>query len=109
MLVKSLTKTTSNIELIMMINNFREIKTLINEAKNTFDKAFTGVPPDIKTEIPSFLTAELTLTLMQKIMKESLYKIQQFLKNLKEKGIHISYENPQVLMGLQDLRLDEIR
>jgi len=87
----------------------KEIKTLINEAKNTFDKAFTGVPPDIKTEIPSFLTAELTLTLMQKIMKESLYKIQQFLKNLKEKGIHISYENPQVLMGLQDLRLDEIR
>jgi len=46
---------------------------------------------------------------MKKIMKESLFKIQQFLQNLKEKGITISYQNPKVLMGLQDLKLDDIR
>jgi len=87
----------------------KEIRTLLNEAKVTFDKAFTGVPPDLKTEIPAFLTAEVTLNLMKKIMKESLFKIQQFLQNLKEKGITISYQNPKVLMGLQDLKLDDIR
>lgn len=68
-----------------------------------------GIPPDLRAEIPAFLTPELTLNLMRKIMKESLFKIQDFLSNLKAKGISISMQNPQVLMGLQDLKLDDIR
>lgn len=68
-----------------------------------------GVPPDLRTEIPAFLTPELTLTLMKKMMKESLFKIQDFLTDLKSKGVKISYDSPQVLMALQDLNLDGLR
>lgn len=82
---------------------------MLNDAKAVFDKAFQGTSPDFRTEIPAFLTPELTLTLMQRIMKESLFKIQDFLNDLKNKGVSISYNNPQVLMGLQDLKVEDIR
>jgi len=68
-----------------------------------------GGSPSLKTEIPAVLTADLTLKLMSKIMKETLFKIQEFLQDLKDKGIQISSHNPQVLMGLQELKLDDIR
>jgi len=86
-----------------------EIKILLNDAKTVFDKAFQGIPPDLRTEIPAFLTPELTLTLMKKMMKDSLFKIQDFLNELKGKGIQISYESPQVLMALQNLDLNGLR
>jgi uncharacterized protein YsxB (DUF464 family) len=87
----------------------KEIKVILNESKTAFDKAFMGASPSLKTEIPAALTAELTLKLMSKIMKETLFKIQEFLQDLKNKGIQISSHNPQVLMGLQELKLDDIR
>jgi len=87
----------------------KEIKVILNESKTAFDKAFMGGSPSLKTEIPAALTADLTLNLMSKIMKETLFKIQEFLQDLKNKGIQISSHNPQVLMGLQELKLDDIR
>jgi hypothetical protein len=89
--------------------SFRDIQALLSEAKAIFDKAFIGIPPEVKTDVPDFLTAELTLTLMKTIMKESLFKVQDFLADLKKKGVRISTENPQVLMGLQNLKIDDIR
>jgi len=81
----------------------------LEEAKTTFDRAFMGAAPDLKTEIPEFLTPQLTLNILQKIMKESVFRIQEFLQNLKEKGISIACNDSQVLMGIQNLKLDDLR
>jgi hypothetical protein len=32
--------------------------------KSTLEKSFAGVPPDVKSEIPDFLTKEKTLEVM---------------------------------------------
>ena len=87
----------------------REIQNLLEEAKSAFDRAFMGAAPDLKTEIPEFLTPELTLTILQKIMRESVFRIQEFLQSLKEKGISIACNDSQVLMGIQNLKLDDLR
>lgn len=55
------------------------------------------------------MTPDLTLQIMKKIMKETIYKIHGFLQELKSKGIAISYTDPQVMMGLQDLKLEDIK
>jgi len=87
----------------------KEIRVLLNEAKTSFDKAFLGKAPDLRCEIPAFLTPELTLQIMTKIMKETNLKIFRFLQELKSKNVSISYNDPEVFMGLQDLKLDDIK
>jgi len=87
----------------------KEIQTLLEEARVAFEKAFTGVAPELRTELPDFLTPEVTLNILKKIMKESVFKIQEFMQDLKEKGVSLSFNNSQVLLGIQNLRLDDLR
>ena len=42
-------------------------------------------------------------------MKESVFKIQEFMQDLKDKGVSISCNNSQVLLGIQNLRLEDLR
>jgi len=42
-------------------------------------------------------------------MKETNLKIFRFLQELKSKNVSISYNDPEVFMGLQDLKLDDIK
>jgi hypothetical protein len=81
----------------------------MNEAKLSLEKATVGNPPDVRTTLPAFLTAELTLQLLEKIMRESLVKIKEKFLALKAEGVSLSYNNPQLLMALHELRLDDIK
>lgn len=87
----------------------KEIKAHLNEAKLALEKATTGTAPDVRTTLPPFLTAELTLQLLEKIMRESLNKIKDKFLELKNAGISLSYNNPQLLMALHELKLDDIK
>lgn len=68
-----------------------------------------GSAPDNRAELPPFLTPELTLRLLEKVMRESLTKIRALFIELKGQGVPLSYNNPQLLMGLHNLRLDDIK
>lgn len=85
------------------------MKMLLHEAKISLERACTGSAPDNRAELPPFLTAELVLKLLERIMRESLSKIRELFIELKGQGVALSYNNPQVLMGLHGLKLDDIK
>jgi hypothetical protein len=82
---------------------------LIAEGKAAIDNACTGQPPDNKATLPEFMTPALTLKILESFMKESLLKIRGFFIEMKQNGVNLSYNNPQILMGLHDLKLDDIK
>jgi hypothetical protein len=81
----------------------------LNEAKISLEKACMGSAPDNRAELPPFLTADVVLKLLERIMRESLTKIRDLFVELKAQGVALSYNNPQVLMGLHGLKLDDIK
>jgi len=87
----------------------REIQGLLQEAKTALDRACLGQPPDNKATLPEFLTPLLTLRILESFMRESLNKIKGFFLQMKQSGKNLSYNNPEILMGLHDLKLDEIK
>ena len=107
--VKSLIKKTGFFSSFFdwVIN--RDVKNLLNESKIALEKACMGSAPDNRAELPPFLTAELTLRLLERIMRESLTKIRDLFIELKSQGVALSYNNPQLLMGLHGLKLDDIK
>ncbi len=94
---------------LCMSNNCRDVKNLLNESKIALEKACMGSAPDNRAELPAFLTAELTLRLLERVMRESLTKIRDLFIELKNQGVALSYNNPQLLMGLHGLKLDDIK
>jgi hypothetical protein len=50
--------------------------------KDSFDRSFTGLGPDPKTEIPAFLTAEKTFEILERVMTESALKLNEKLLEL---------------------------
>jgi hypothetical protein len=55
------------------------------------------------------LTPELTLSILEKIFKETLNKIRAHFIELKERNVKLSFNNPEVVMGLHNLKLEDIR
>ena len=50
--------------------------------KESFDRSFSGLSPDPKTEIPQFLTAAKTFEILEKVMTESALKLNEKLLEL---------------------------
>lgn len=46
---------------------------------------------------------------MERIMKESVKKIQQVFKKLKEQGTDINFQDPKVMHTLNSVRMDDIK
>ncbi len=54
--------------------------------KDSFDKSFQGVPPEIKTDIPDFLTPSKVIEILKKVMISSITKLNDKLLELLEAG-----------------------
>lgn len=65
--------------------------------KDSFDKSFSGIPPDSKVEIPVFLTPALCFEILEKVMIESAIKLNQKLLEFKESGEEVNFNNPKLM------------
>lgn len=79
------------------------------EAKTSLERACLGEAPDNKATLPDFLTPLITLKILESFMKGSLIKIRAYFIEMKQSGVTLSYNNPQILMGLHELKLDDIK
>lgn len=52
--------------------------------KESFEKSFSGIAPDSKTDLPPFLTPELTFQILERVMTESALKLNEKLLDLQE-------------------------
>ncbi|KAM3135745.1 hypothetical protein pb186bvf_012142 [Paramecium bursaria] len=82
------------------------VKQLSKDMKDSFDRAFQGLAPDSKTDIPAFLTPELAIEILEKIMMESAMRLNEKLLELQEAGEQISYNNPKMMEVMQTLKMD---
>lgn len=65
--------------------------------KDSFDNSFLGVAPDAKTDIPDFLTPDVTFQILEKVMLQSALKLNQKLTEFKESGEEINFNNPRLM------------
>lgn len=68
-------------------NVYREDKDIIElqkQMKESFEKSFSGIAPDSKTDLPPFLTPELTFQILERVMTESALKLNEKLLDLQE-------------------------
>ncbi|CAD8074606.1 unnamed protein product [Paramecium sonneborni] len=82
------------------------IKDLQKEMKESFDRSFAGQSPDPKTDIPPFLTADLTFEILEKVMTESALKLNEKLLELQEKGEQINFQSPKMMEIMQSLKME---
>ena len=70
------------------MNNFivREILEMNETYWGNFEKACRGIPPQIASPIPRFLTAEKTLQVYARLLKQEAEKMKKILKPLDDKG-----------------------
>lgn len=86
----------------------REVQEIISESQRAFEQAFQGIIPDLTTPIPSFLTAEKIIEIRQKIADQVYLKMKECVENLRQKGIKIFPENPEVQIALQLVPTTEV-
>ena len=70
------------------------IQSLMTEMKDTLEKAFKGAQPEMKSEIPEFITPELTLKILDSMYLSCRKVAFAKMEGLRQKGIRISPEDP---------------
>jgi hypothetical protein len=86
--------------------NISEVRALQQDMKDSFDKSFQGIAPESKTEIPEFLTPEITFQILEKVMLQSAIKLNVKLLEFKESGEEINFNNPKLMQVVQSLKMD---
>jgi len=88
--------------------NDKEVQEIISESQTAFERAFMGIIPDLTTQIPAFLTPEKIIEIRQKIADQVYLKMKDCVQGLRQKGVKIFPENPEVQIALQLVPTKEI-
>eukprot|EP01017_Pseudomicrothorax_dubius_P007608 TRINITY_DN12383_c0_g1_i1.p1 TRINITY_DN12383_c0_g1~~TRINITY_DN12383_c0_g1_i1.p1 ORF type:complete len:275 (+),score=74.81 TRINITY_DN12383_c0_g1_i1:17-841(+) len=75
----------------------REIAILQTSIRENFEKSCMGITPDLRTELPDFMTPEFTLRLYEKLSRNCAIKLRDTILDIKKEGHDVLLPNNSIV------------
>jgi hypothetical protein len=87
----------------------KEIQALRATHKTELENAIQGIRAEVKTKIDTALTAEKTLEVTAKLMRETLKRMRKAFNDLRVRGVNVDMENEEVTQAIASCKLDDLK